>query len=590
MSFRAQSRNSSSLLSKHFDCAPYDNCKRFQLYTTTLSMNWFLGTLLFLILLFLYKHHAKKKAVKKLKNSLLENWGKQPTDKRFDFKIIGNYFVNNRHREKAFHIISEKTQVDLDVNEFFKRIDTTCSKIGQQYLYFKLRTIQSIEKLRKFDTFSQLFLNDKTLRINCQVLLSQLNTDSAYDLEKLIHGVQVQKSKILWLAYSLNIATVLLLVLGFYNSIFFYFILPIYLVNMFLHVRNKRYVSHYLSGVKQLSKASRIANEIAKFKDIKAHYGAFPFLKKIDAIKLKTEFLGFETTLLNNEYFLAIWMLIELVKVFFNIEFIIFNSFIEGVTKEKDSIEELFVFLGEVDAAIAVASLKSREIETCTPEFTSEKQISAEAIVHPLVENCVANDLDIQNKSVLITGSNMSGKTTFIRAIAINSLVAQTLHICFAKTYKAPFFKLYSSIRISDDILESTSYYLEEVLAVKELIDASKDEAPCLFILDELFKGTNTIERISSGKGILTYLGKQNNTVFVSTHDLELAEMLEKNNYDLYHFSETIGGNTLVFDHKIKEGKLKTKNAIKILELYNYPEEIILDAQKTKKDTFEDHS
>jgi DNA mismatch repair ATPase MutS len=301
---------------------------------------------------------------------------------------------------------------------------------------------------------------------------------------------------------------------------------------------------------------------------------------------LKTEFLGFETTLLTNEYFLAIWMFIELIKVLFNIEYIIFNSFIDGVTKEKDSIEELFVFLGELDSAIATASLKSCDIETCTPVFTNEKQISAEAITHPLLDDCISNDLYIQDKSVLITGSNMSGKTTFIRAIAINSLVAQTLNVCFSKTYKAPFFKLYSSIRIADDVLKSTSYYLEEVLAIKELIDASKDEAPCLFILDELFKGTNTIERISSGKGILTYLGKRNNIVFVSTHDLELAEMLEENSYDLYHFSEKIGGTTLVFDHKIKAGKLKTRNAIKILELYDYPEEIILDAQKTKKDNF----
>jgi len=292
----------------------------------------------------------------------------------------------------------------------------------------------------------------------------------------------------------------------------------------------------------------------------------------------------------SQKYFLAIWMFIELIKVLFNVEYIVFNSFVDGVTKEKDSIEKLFVFIGEIDTAIATASLKSRDIETCTPVFTDEKQISAEAIVHPLLENCISNNLHIQDKSVLITGSNMSGKTTFIRAIAINSLVAQTLNVCFAKTYKAPFYKLYSSIRISDDVLKNTSYYLEEVLAIKALIEASKDEAPCLFILDELFKGTNTVERISGGKGILTYLGKQNNTVFVSTHDIELTEMLQVENYELYHFSEAIANETLVFDHKIKAGKLKTRNAIKILELYNYPKEIILDAQKTQKDAFKNHS
>jgi DNA mismatch repair ATPase MutS len=181
---------------------------------------------------------------------------------------------------------------------------------------------------------------------------------------------------------------------------------------------------------------------------------------------------------------------------------------------------------------------------------------------------------------MLLTGSNMSGKTTFIRTVAINSILAQTLNCCFAKSYNAPFYKIYSSIRITDDLLENTSYYLQEVLTVKELIDASNDKSPCLFVLDEIFKGTNTIERISGGKAILSYLNKINHTVLVSTHDIELTALLEKDNYDLYHFSEQIENNNLFFDHKIKAGKLKTRNAIKILDLYKYPSEIIKEAKE----------
>ena len=93
------------------------------------------------------------------------------------------------------------------------------------------------------------------------------------------------------------------------------------------------------------------------------------------------------------------------------------------------------------------------------------------------------------------------------------------------------------------------------------------------------FKGTNTVERISGGKAILSYLNKGNNLVFVSTHDIELTELLETENYELFHFSETIESNELTFDHKLKKGKLKTRNAIKILELYNYPTEIITEAK-----------
>ena len=180
----------------------------------------------------------------------------------------------------------------------------------------------------------------------------------------------------------------------------------------------------------------------------------------------------------------------------------------------------------------------------------------------------------------------MSGKTTFIRTVAVNSILAQTLNICFAKSYNAPFYKVFSSIRISDDLLDNTSYYLQEVLTIKELIDASTDKNPCLFILDEIFKGTNTIERISGGKAILSHLNRKQHTVLVSTHDIELTDLLQKEDYNLYHFSELIKDNELIFDHKIKKGKLKTRNAIKILDLYDYPKTIIKDAKEIEKNYF----
>ncbi|MCD6544180.1 MAG: DNA mismatch repair protein MutS, partial [Flavobacteriaceae bacterium] len=246
----------------------------------------------------------------------------------------------------------------------------------------------------------------------------------------------------------------------------------------------------------------------------------------------------------------------------------------------------MFLFIGEIDSAISTASLKSDKNQICTQKFTKNKQIISKDIYHPLIVNCIPNDLNITDYSMLLTGSNMSGKTTFIKTVALNSILAQTLNVCFAKEYAAPFFKVYTSIKIADDLLESTSYYLEEVLTVRELVNAATNEENCLFILDEIFKGTNTIERISGGKAILSFLNKANHVVLVSTHDIELTELLEKDNYKLYHFSEQIENENLFFDYKLKIGKLKTRNAIKILELYDYPKEIITDARKTKNDNF----
>jgi DNA mismatch repair ATPase MutS len=164
----------------------------------------------------------------------------------------------------------------------------------------------------------------------------------------------------------------------------------------------------------------------------------------------------------------------------------------------------------------------------------------------------------------------------------INSILAQTIYTCFAEKFETPILKQFSSIRIDDSVLEGTSYYLEEVNTMASLINEVASSDQNLFILDEVFKGTNTIERIASAKAILSYLNRKSNIVIVSTHDIELSKMLEEE-FDLYHFVETIENKEFHFDHKLKPGPLRTRNAIRILEISNYPKEIIEEAEQVSK-------
>jgi len=549
-------------------------------------MNWALGIVVILILLYLIGKYNYKKRIKKFRLKLIENWGKPKHRNYYNFFVIGKYFENNVHKNKAFHLISEKCKIDLDLEAVFKLLDRTSSKIGQQYLYFKLRTIGTIENLLSFNSLINVFEKNESLRLHCQLLLSKLNSNESYYLEELINGKQLQKPKNIWVVKSLTISVILILVLGFIYPIIFLLLIPILTVNMVFHYKNKDNVNYYLQGVSQLSKSLKVGEKLAKFFEIKEHYKEFPFLKRIRAIKFKTEFVSFEKNI-NNEYLFVVWFFVEVIKTLFNIEYLVFFSFVDSLEKEKKNIEQLFLFIGEIDVAISTASVKAGNHQICTPHFTNKKEIILKGMHHPLIDNCVVNDVTLIDKSMLLTGSNMSGKTTFIRAVALNSVLAQTLHICFAEEYSAPFFRVFSSIRITDDVLDNTSYYLEEVLTVKELVEASKNTEPCLFVLDEIFKGTNTIERISGGKAILSYLNQKNHIVLVSTHDIELTELLEKEKYELFHFREQIENDKLFFDHKLKKGKLKTRNALKILELYKYPAEIILEARKTEQYFFD---
>lgn len=173
----------------------------------------------------------------------------------------------------------------------------------------------------------------------------------------------------------------------------------------------------------------------------------------------------------------------------------------------------------------------------------------------------------------------MSGKTTFIRSVAINAILAQTINTCFATEYKSPALRILTSININDDLDGSKSYFQTEAIAVKNIIDKviSSKPANSLVIIDEIFRGTNTIERIAAAKAVLTYLVKNNSFVFVSTHDLELAELLGAD-YKVFSFEERVGDDRLIFDYKIKEGLLKNKNGIAILKGLGFPNSIIDNA------------
>lgn len=237
--------------------------------------------------------------------------------------------------------------------------------------------------------------------------------------------------------------------------------------------------------------------------------------------------------------------------------------------------------MGQIDTLISIASIRSENTRYCIPKIQHlNSEFTIKELAHPLIINCVKNDIRITNKSVLLTGSNMAGKTPFIRALGINIITGLTINTCFARSISFPLLRIHSAIRISDDLLNNKSYYFEEVLTIKNMLTQSQSNNN-LFLLDELFKGTNTIERISSGKAILSALAK-NNKVIVSTHDIELADMLSKD-YNLYHFSETLEEENVKFDYKLKKGKLKNRNAIRILEINNYPKEIINEALSISK-------
>lgn len=513
------------------------------------------------------------------------NWGKPKEGTYFDFRSIKRYYANTVLEQESVQQLTDQNCKDLDIDELFKYIDRTHSKIGQQYLYYSLRTIQ-----KKKDTIQEElathFQFEEVDRVEVQMLLSRLSGEYGYYFETLFNEQDVQKPRFINWVYALSIISVLTTLAAFFYPIVLILLIPILTINLFFHYRNKRLIYDHSKAIQEFNTTLKVAKELIKQPKIKELFDDFSYLRKLNSIERKASIFRFDAKL-ENEWLLLFWVPIEYLKISFNLEYIIFYSLINSFLKRRENLKRLYIFIGKVELSLTVASLKSEGRVCCTPEFSKEKRINVVGIYHPLLKDSISNSLDLVDESLLLTGSNMSGKTTFVRTIGINSVLAQTLGICYASSYVAPFFKIHSSIRITDNLLEDTSYYLKEVLVLKEFVDLYSSAEPCLFMLDEIFKGTNTQERISGGYAILDYLNQRNHVVLVATHDLELVDLLKSKKYATYYFQEEIVSDELKFDYKIRKGRMTKQNAIRILELHDYPKVITDTAYRIRETIFD---
>ncbi len=512
----------------------------------------------------------------KINDQINESFGK-PKGDDFDFDSIETYF-RNKDNSAAYQVLSDKTCADLDFEELFMFLDRTNSKVGQQYLYNKLRTIQDDKRevTLNEELITEFYVNSE-LRVATQKKLQALNHRDAYHLISLFQKEHPEPPKFFFLLKLLSFASVASLILSFFNPLVFIVLIGLFCINFVLHYLNKIHLVPYVTSIPQLLKLNQLASDLYKnpiFKKIDPKLSSS--IKVINSIKSSMSFLQFERKL-QGEIEILFWIVFELVKTIFLLEPLVLFGALKKLNSKREEIENVFEFVGQVDMLISISSLRAGLKTYCIPIIDDTEKIVAEDLTHPLIYNCAANNIKIHEKSVFLTGSNMSGKTSFIRAIGLNIITGLTINTCFAKSMSFPLMNIFSAIRISDDLMSDKSYYFEEVLTIKDMLKESSNSKRNLFLLDEIFKGTNTIERISAGKAVLSALAKNENKVIVSTHDIELTDMLS-NDYALYHFSETINNNTVDFDYKLKEGKLKNRNAIRILEINDYPKEVIREA------------
>lgn len=231
-----------------------------------------------------------------------------------------------------------------------------------------------------------------------------------------------------------------------------------------------------------------------------------------------------------------------------------------------------------MEALNALANFAFLNPEFTFPTLEDGAGLQATAIGHPLLndEQRVSNDFSLaeEHDVVIITGSNMSGKSTFLRTLGVNLIVGYAGGPVCAEQLQASVFRVFSSIKVTDSINDGISYFYAEVRRLKALLDElRRDEpSPVFFLIDEIFRGTNNRERLIGSRAYIRAVAEAHGVGLVATHDLELVQLGDEfANIRNYHFREDIQNGRMVFDYQIRQGPSPTTNALRIMEIEGLP-------------------
>jgi len=512
----------------------------------------------------------------KWRSQLRARWGKPGESNA----ARAGWYFDLHHRQLApAAVVDDKTWADLEFPRFFTTIDTTLSPIGRQYLFDQLRVYEyePSELDRRWRTYG-ILQSDPQLREDLQVALMPLAVDGVSYIADLLLGeepAQVPYRRLLlpWTLITIGgiVAAVAHLIPAWWS------LLPL-LINLViafsLDVRLGDDASALLYCSRLLTVADRMAalhggEDLSDLGRLKAEG---PLRRKLrNQIRWLRTFDRLRTSI-------GIGGLAHVVDWLFLVRLSLYSHALTRFCANRNNWLSTFQSVGAVDASIAVVSFLERYPAHCRPGVVEAPLLEIENGYHAFIAAPVKNSLRLDGTSVLVTGSNMTGKTTFIKMVAMNAILGHTLGICLADRATLPRSPVRALIHGDQSVETGKSRYFAEAEAVCRFIAESAAGTCRLFVLDEPFSGTNTVERIAVAKAVLRAIGAEAQ-VLVTTHDVELQHLLGQQ-FELFYFQENPAVEGF-FDHALRVGVSSQRNAIRVLERLGLPAAIIAEAMAT---------
>lgn len=490
---------------------------------------------------------------------------------------VKHYHTAMSEISREGEILDDVTWEDLEMDEVFLRVNHTNSFIGEQYLYHRLHgggSDRTESRLQYLD-------ENEELRIHYEAKLQQVGKrDNAYYLAEFLQNTDLWKIGNSYIFHVLQLLLVVFLAGTLLTRNLFCTagLFLIALINLMVYMSMKMKYEVYIDALGEFMMVYDTADWFCK-NDEKELFTSDKVRDSLHVLRnLSKGILGLsgkKQSVMSGEVFALLFDYLWGITL---LDLSVFNYIMKNIHDKQDAVVTILNYVGEIDSEIAVLSFRKSVNQWCVPEVM-EKGLRAAGIVHPLLEEPVANDFSLSDRAI-ITGANASGKSTFMKALAINCILAQTIHTCTAETMSVGKMNVMTCMSLRDDILSGESYYFREAKYIKRMIDRIETGEPILCVIDEILKGTNTKERIAASKAIMDHIVNDSSLILVATHDMELTETED---YRKYHFESVIEEDDIYFDYKIHPGNSTASNAIALLELLHYPKNITEQARKNIK-------
>lgn len=504
----------------------------------------------------------RRKQIAKI-NTLWDNKLKLESFIRPNSRFDAQYHANRDHyNEQSF--IDDKTWSDLNMDTLFHKINFNFTAIGEMRLYATLRGMFKVNQTSLINMFKE----NKVFRLNVSYILSKIGKN-VYPL----FPDQMLPTK-------RNILLMFCPLLPFIGFAFIFLIpskgilicLTFMILNAILSFKLKKSYDQDLKSIfytANVIKQSQALSKIESTPAISVDFTHFKASRRFSGLLARVESQDMASSI------------IMFIKLVFMIDYVLFHLIQRSYFKYQEEVMTCYDYISILDNHYSIAMYQHTLTHYCYPKINHNiNGLQMKSIIHPLLdeENAIANTIDISNH-ILLTGSNASGKSTFMKAVALNLILAQSIQTATAHSFIYQPGYVMTSMANADDVLSGDSYFMSELKSIRRLFNTHQCNKIYCFI-DEIFKRTNTTERIAASESVLSYLDNQKAyQVIAATHDVELSTLLE-NTYNNYHFNESIQENSIFFDYKIKPGKANTRNAIELLRITQFPIDIYQRAQQ----------